>query len=181
MSIPVARSIGGPEGPPPRTNGTPSGYRNIRVLTTCTLHFRLVAYAVLSMCTLNEYLLKVLTLATPIDPVSGLPVPASTLEPAPGHRPGQDPQGDPGAGLGPGAARTAREPAPGHQPGHGPLDSPGLGAGHGAPPSPVVPAGSSLVQALTPSSSESIPTIDAAESPTGQDRDGAEPGGHAHA
>ncbi len=181
MSIPVARSIGGPEGPPPRTNGTPSGYRNIRVLTPCTLHFRLVAYAGLSMCTLNEFVLKVLNRATPLDPVSGFPLPQPRPEMSPGHRFGQDPQGDPGAALGLGAAQTATEPAPGHRPGRDQLDGLGHAAGPGASPSPGASAGSSLDQAVTPSSSGSIPTLVPTDSPPGQDRDGAGLGGQAHA
>jgi len=139
MSIPVVRLIGGPAGPPPRTNGTPSGYRNIRVLTSCSLHFRLVAYAGLSMCSLNEFVLKVLTLATPIDPATGLPVPASTPETAPGQRPRQDPQGDPGAPPGRDAAPTAEDLAPCQRPAYAPSGVPGEAIGLGASPSPRVP------------------------------------------
>ena len=177
MSIPVARSIGGPAGPPPRTNGTPSGYRNIRVLTPNSLHFRLVAYSALSFCSLNEYILKVLHLATPIDPATGLPVPTSTLETAPGQQPGLDLIEGPGRG----AAQTAEETAPGNRSGPEPLDGPGLAARPGASPPPEALAGSRPHQVVDPALSGSIPNLDSAESPPGQDRDGAEPGGQAHA
>jgi hypothetical protein len=181
MSIPFATSAASPVVPPPRTNGTPSGYRNIRVLTTCALHFRLVAYAGLSACSLNEFILKVLHLATPIDLATGLPVSAATLETAPGHRPRQDPQGDPGDALGLGAAQSAKESAPGHLPGHGSLDIPGLAARPGASPSPGASVGSRLDQVVDPALSGPLPTLDLAELPPAQDHDGAEPEGQAHA
>ena len=169
MSIHLARSVEGPAGPPPRTNGTPSGYRNIRVLTPNALHFRLVAYAGLSMCSLNEFILKILRLATPIDPATGLPVPVGTLGTASCHGPGCDPQDDPGDALGRGADRTTEERAPCHRPGHGPLDGPGLAACPGTTPPPEAPVGSSLDRAVSPVLSGSIPTEDPAHSPPGQD------------
>ena len=91
MSIPLTRSGNLPAGPPPRTNGTPHGYRNIRVLTPTPLHYRLVAYSGLSRCSLNEYILKVLDRAIPIDPWTGVPVPVGTQDPASCHRSGHDP------------------------------------------------------------------------------------------
>ncbi len=181
MSIPVARSSAAPEGPPPRTNGTPSGYRNIRVLTPNSLHFRLVVYAGLSLCSLNEFVLKVLDLATPIDPATGRPVPAGTHEMAPGHRPGHDPQGGPSLAKGTGAAQTATELAPCHRPGQGPLDGPGSAVGPGASPSPGALAGSPLDRAVDGSSSGPFPTADAADSPSAQDHDTSNHGGQAHA
>ena len=181
MSIHFGRTVEGPPGPPPRTNGTPSGYRNIRVLTPNSLHFRLMAYAGLSMCFLNEFILKVLHLATPIDPATGLPVPAGTLESAPGQRPGLDLIEGPGAAPGRGAGQAAEEPAPGQRPGHGPQDSPGLAARPGASPSPEALAGSRLDRALELVLSGSIPNLVSAECQPGQDCDGAEPGGLVHA
>jgi hypothetical protein len=165
MSI---RSLESPGGPPPRTNGTPSGYRNIRVLTPNPLHFRLVAYAGLSMCSLNEFILKVLHLATPIDPATGFPFPAEARETAPGQRPGLDLIEGPGAAPGRGAAQSAKEPVPCHRPGHGPQDSPGLAARPGAAPPPEALAGSRLDRAVSPVLSGSIPTEDDAQSPPGQ-------------
>ena len=90
MSIPLTRSGNLPAGPPPRTNGTPHGYRNIRVLAPTPLHYRLVAYAGLSRCSLNEFVLEVLDRATPIAPGTGVPVPVGTQDPASCHRSGHD-------------------------------------------------------------------------------------------
>ncbi len=141
MSIPIAKSDAAPAGPPPRTNGTPSGYRNIRVL---------VAYAGLSMCSLNEFILKVLNQATPIDPSTGLPVPAHHQETALGHRPGQDRQGGSG-------------------------DASGLGVTF----SPKPPVRSPLGPSTDPRSFGTIGTLDPADLPPGQKGDGARPGGGA--
>lgn len=180
MSAPIARSVGCPEGPRPRTHGTPSGYRNVRVLTPCSLHFRLVAYAGLSMLSLNEFILRVLNLATPIDPATGRPVPVSTLESAPGPRPGHDQQGGPGAAKGPSAAQMPKEPAPCQQPASDPLDGPGPAAGPGAPPSPKALARSSPDETADPARSGSFPTVDPVESPSVHDPDPARAGGRDH-
>ena len=175
MSI---QSIDSPGGPPPRTNGTPSGYRNIRVLTPNSLHFRLVAYSALSFCSLNEYILKVLTLATPIDPATGLPIPSATRETAPAQRPGLDLIEGPGAAFGRGAALTTEEPVPGHRPGHDSPNGPGLAARPGASPSPEALAGSRLDRAVSPVLSGSDSTEDPAHSPPA--RSPAKPGGPDH-
>lgn len=181
MSAPIARSVGCPEGPPPRTHGTPSGYRNIRVLTSNFLHFRLVAYSALSMCSLNEFILKWLNLATPIDPATGRPVPVSTLESAPGPRPGHDPQGGSGTAKGPSAAQMPKEPAPDQRPAIDPMDGPGPAAGPGAAPSPKALARSSPDRTSSPTLPGSFPTVDPARSSSVHDHDLAEPGGHADA
>ena len=116
MSNPLGRSAGSPAGPPPRTNGTPSGFKNVRVLTPDPLHFRLVAYAGLSMLSLNEFVLKWLNLATPIDPATGMPAPAGSPQTAPGPPQAPISPGGRCAPAGQGAAQAAKGPSPGPSP-----------------------------------------------------------------
>ena len=134
MSI---QSLEGPAGPPPRTNGTPSGYRNIRVLTPNSLHFRLVAYAGSVHVFTERIHPKGSPPGHPDRPRHGPAGPGG--HPGDGTRPTARPQDlieGPGAALGRGAAQTAEEPSPGHRPGQGPQKSPGLAARPGAAPSP---------------------------------------------
>ncbi|SIO63399.1 hypothetical protein SAMN05444166_7335 [Singulisphaera sp. GP187] len=88
---------------PPRTHGTPSGYRNLRVLVTTALHYRLLALAGLSQLSLPELVVRTLDRATPFDPLTGEPVPTDGLARAPGLEPGQDAHASHGPGSPPGA------------------------------------------------------------------------------
>lgn len=177
MSI---QPLGSTGGPPPRTHGTPSGYRNVRVLAPCPLHFRLVAYAGLSMCSLNEFILKVLHLATPIDPATGLPVPAGTPEPAPGQRPIPETRGGPGLARISDTDQEQGEPALRQRPSGDLPDVPGPAAGPGAAPLPEAQAWSNSdpTADLTPSGSFPIRAPDRSSSITVPDT--ANAGGHAH-
>jgi len=104
----------------PRTHGTPDGYRNVRVLTPKSLHYRISAYAALSMITLNEFVVKWLSLATPLDPRTGLPTLAENLAETTGQ--GQSHDADEGHGQADGpstpcitegaAPNPAADPAP---------------------------------------------------------------------
>ena len=178
MSNPLGRSAGRPAGPPPRTNGTPSGYKNVRVLTPDPLHFRLVAYAGLSMLSLNEFVLKWLNLATPIDPATGTPSPLGT---APGQPPALDLIEGPGSAHGPGAARSRGEPAPRQSPAHGPLDVPGEAVRPGAALSPKAPARSRPDHPATPSFPGSLPTVAPADPSSVHGPDPTNARGHARA
>jgi hypothetical protein len=82
--------------PPPRTHGTPSGYKNIRVLVPTNLHYRLAGYAALSHASIPGFISRWLTLVTPLDPLTGQPVAANQSAGAPGLEPGQDAEACPG-------------------------------------------------------------------------------------
>jgi hypothetical protein len=68
---------------PPRTNGTPSGYRNIRVLVHRDLHYRLLAYASQSHLSLAEFVVDCLNRAGPLEPPSYPPGDQEVDGPAP--------------------------------------------------------------------------------------------------
>jgi hypothetical protein len=90
---------------PPRTHGTPSGYRNVRVLVTQDLHFQLLSYSSQSHLSLPALVVAWLSLATPLTPPSsgpqGQPRPD---EPTPGHRLSPTPEGDSSEAVRPGEA-----------------------------------------------------------------------------
>ena len=155
---------------PPRTNGTPSGYRNVRVLVHQDLHFQLSAFASQSHLSLPAFVIAWLHRATPLEPPcpTGQPL---AKEPAPGPRPCRDLPEAHSLALGPGAAQEQQEPAPSHWPAHGPLDVPGEAMGPSAALLHGTLAKSGTDQTADATLSRSFPTVDPVESPSGQDRD----------
>ena len=113
MTLPHSEPEGRPTRPPPRTHGTPSGYRNIRVLVPTSLHFRLAGYAALSHASIPESVSRWLTLVTPLDPITGQPLPANNVAGARGHGQGSDADASPGPRPGPGASPMGKGAAPG--------------------------------------------------------------------
>src|SRR3954452_19391625 len=101
---------------PPRTHGTPSGYRNVRVLVTQDLHFRLLSYSSQSHLSLPAFVVAWLHRATPLEPPSNQPGHQKANEPAPGHRPANDLQRAHSLARGHVAAQEPQEPSPGHRP-----------------------------------------------------------------
>lgn len=130
---------------PPRTKGTPSGYRNVRVLVPRDLHFRLLAYASQSHLSMPAFVAAWLDMATPLEPPanpSGCP---QVNKPAPGHRPARGKQNEPGLAGGPGAAHGQQTPSPGHRPAANvPLDVPRVAVGTCAAPSSAATATSAV-------------------------------------
>lgn len=151
---------------PPRTHGTPSGFKNVRVLVPQDLHFRLQAYASQSHLSLPAFVVAWLNLATPLEPPTNRTGQQKAMEPAPGHRPANDHEMAPGLAGGP---VGAQEPAPDHRPANGPLDVPGDAVGQCAAPLPVASARSSVPLTSDDAWSGSSSTIDLARSASHDD------------
>src|SRR5688572_28589684 len=111
MNMPITGPQGRTPATPSRSQGTPDGYRNIRVLVPKAMHGQLTIYAIQSGMTLPQFVLAWLERATPLDPSSGPQDPPFDRETAPGHRQGQDTQGVPGQAEGPRAAPLPVAPA----------------------------------------------------------------------
>jgi hypothetical protein len=152
----------------PRTHGTPSGYRNVRVLVNQDLHYRLAAFSGLSHMSIQEFVIAWLTLSTPIDPATGQPLPADSIEGAPGRRQGPDALASPGPG--PGATTTSEGAA------RGPAANSAPGAGAARPQG----ATSDPDRIPDASLATSSPTAAPLRPQLGQDHDGAQAGGHQH-
>lgn len=160
---------------PPRTHGTPSGFRNVRVLVPQDLHFRLQAYASQSHLSLPAFVVAWLNLAAPLEPLTNSRGQQRAKEPAPGHRPANDHQQAPGLAGGPVSAHSPQEPAPGQGPASGPLDVPGNAVGQCAAPRQEATATSAVPLNPDAASSGSSPTNDTARSTLVMDNDEAEP------
>jgi hypothetical protein len=121
MISPSTDPEGLPKRPPPRTHGTPSGYRNVRVLVTKSLHYQISAFAGMSHTSLPEFVGRWLYLATPLDPLTGQPIPANNLVGAPS--PGQGLEALTNPHSVPSASPMGKEAAP------GPTSNPGPSIG----------------------------------------------------
>jgi hypothetical protein len=166
---------------PPRSHGTPDGYRNIRVLTSKSLHYRISAYAALSMITLNEFVVKWLSLATPLDPHTGLPVPAESLTEAKGQ--GQSHAADVGQGKADGPSTPCitegATPSPAADP--GPSGRPLAAGGPGTAQLQGAVASSASNPGTDPASIRSSPTASLDRPDPGQGEADAEAKGHINA
>jgi hypothetical protein len=116
---------------PPRTHGTPNGYRNLRVLVTTALHYRLVALAAQSELSLPELVVRTLDRATPLDPLTGQPVADDKLAGAPRLHPGQVDHESPSPGPMPGATHLGPGAIPGQVATPGSLGGPPAAQGQG--------------------------------------------------
>ncbi len=164
---------------PPRTKGTPSGFRNVRVLVTQDLHFRLLSYASQSHLSMPAFVVAWLNRATPLEPTSTVPTKGAEKESAPGQPPGQGIRDGQWEAVGPGSAQGEQWPD-GHRSAQGPRKVPGEGGGPGAAHRQTALAASGPGQTADPASSWSSPTPEHASSASGQDLDQAEAGGHEH-
>lgn len=158
---------------PPRTHGTPSGYRNIRVLVTRDLHFRLLSYSSQSHLSLPAFVVAWLNRATPLEASSNPPSGSTVDEPAPGHRHANDDQRAHGPAVGPVDAQGLNEPSLGHLPARGTHDVSGNAVRPCAAPSPGASATSVVPWSLDAASSRSSPTVDTAKSISPEDSDEA--------
>lgn len=163
---------------PPRTHGTPSGYRNIRVLVTTSLHYRLAGYAGMSHTSLPEFVVRWLTLATPLDPETGVPLRVDNHAEAPGQAQGQDADASPSPRPGPSASPAAKGVAQGPMAYHGPTCGPHEAHRPDAAHPSGVDASPGPDRSSTPSLSESSPTMTPDRSSSGQGGAGALAGGH---
>lgn len=145
---------------PPRTHGTPSGYRNIRVLVTRDLHFRLLSHASQSHLSLPAFVVAWLNLATPLDSTRSPQGQPTSKGSAPGHRPGLDTPVGHGNTAGPGAAQPRGEPAWGQRPARAPVGLPCEADGPSAAPPSAAPAQSSPDRTEDLTLSGSLPTGD---------------------
>lgn len=152
---------------PPRTHGTPSGYRNVRVLVPRDLHFRLSSYASQSHLSMPAFVVAWLNLATPLAPS---PIPQDHPTPegqSPGRRPGQDLPGGHSNPAGPAAAQQQGEPAFGHRIARGPQGVSCEAGGPCAISLPEAPARSSPDPTEDLAQSGSLPSVDPDSSPPG--------------
>lgn len=101
---------------PSRRTGTPAGYRNVRVLVPTDLHYRLISYSGISHMTVPEFALAWLARTTPLDPLTGQPLPVSNFAGAPG----QDAEASPGPLPIPAAYGAAQGLSCGSRGDHGP-------------------------------------------------------------
>ena len=89
---------------PPRSNLTPSGFKNVRVFVPQSLHFQLVSHSAASELSLQDFVVAWLERATPL-----APQPARqrqmAMEQATGPQLGQRPPSGQDRADGPGAAR----------------------------------------------------------------------------
>lgn len=166
---------------PPRTHGTPSGYRNVRVLVPRDLHFRLSSYASQSHLSMPAFVVAWLNLATPLAPSPSPQGQQTAEESAPGHRPCRDLQEAHGLAIGPSAAQEQQEPAPCPRPAQVPLCVTGEAKGPGAAPSPTAWAQSSPDLTADPHLARSSATIAPVESSSSHELDQAQAGGQGHA
>jgi len=101
---------------PPRSNLTPSGFKNVRVFVPQSLHFQLVSYSAASEMSLQDFVVAWLERATPLAPQT----PGQrqmAKEQAPGHQLDQRPPGGQDKADGPRAAHFPEaEAASGHDP-----------------------------------------------------------------
>jgi hypothetical protein len=154
--------------PPPRTHGTPSGYRNIRVLVPIFLHFRLSSYAALSHTSLPEFISRWLTLVTPLDPITGQPLAAEKQTGAPGLELGKDAEACSGFGSMPSATNIVKGATPRPLTIAGPFGGPPLAQGPGKAHPPGAGSMSAHDPGTVPSSFEASPIVSVVRSDPGQ-------------
>jgi hypothetical protein len=153
----------------PRTNLTPSGYKNVRVYVPQALWYRLVSHSAASEMSLQEFVVAWLERATPLTPTPTNQH-QTAMDPAPDHRPAHDTQDGQGLAKGVGAAQEQQEQAHDQRP----LSVPGKAVGPCAALSPEanVPSRQDHAADLAPPGLS--PTIEQAPSTADQDLELAE-------
>ncbi len=178
MTLPHSEPEGRPTRSPPRTHGTPSGYRNIRVLVPICLHYRMAGYAALSHASIPEFISRWLTLVTPLDPLTGRPVAADHLAVAPALDPGQIAQARPSPGSRPSATNISQGATPRPEATPGPSGGPPAAQGPGKTQPQGAGASSAPIPGTDPTSIGSLPTVSPDGSDPGQGENLAEAEGH---
>jgi hypothetical protein len=109
-------------GTAPRSNLTPSGFKNVRVFVPKALWYQLVSHSAASEMSLQDYVVAVLERATPLTLQSSCQR-QMAMEQAPGHLPGQRPPSAQDKAERPGAAHppeaeaaSSHDPAPDQAP-----------------------------------------------------------------
>ena len=103
MSNEVTSPKGLSRATPPRSNLTPSGFKNVRVFVPQSLHFQLVSHSAASEMSLQDFVVAWLERATPLAPRSARQR-QMAIEQAPGPQLGQRPPSGQDRADGPGAA-----------------------------------------------------------------------------